>query len=91
MTISFGATSARYVRVNITANTGWTAAQLSEFEVYGDRRVRHNLALGKTMSASGTSQNYVPANADDGNASTYWESTDNALPQWLQVDLGASV
>jgi hypothetical protein len=26
----------------------------------------------------------------DGNTSTYWESTDNAFPQWLQVDLGAT-
>jgi hypothetical protein len=32
----------------------------------------------------------VPANAVDGNTSTYWESTDNAFPQWFQVDLGAS-
>jgi len=22
--------------------------------------------------------------------STYWESTNNAFPQWLQVDLGAA-
>lgn len=27
--------STRYVRLNITANTGWPAAQLSEFEVHG--------------------------------------------------------
>src|SRR5204863_61559 len=27
--------STRYVRVNITGNTGWPAAQLSEFELYG--------------------------------------------------------
>ena len=32
----------------------------------------------------------MPGNAADGDASTYWESTDNAFPQWLQVDLGAS-
>ena len=32
----------------------------------------------------------MPANAVDGNTSTYWESTDNAFPQWLQVDLGAT-
>jgi len=33
----------------------------------------------------------VPASAVDGNTSTYWESTDNAFPQWFQVDLGSSV
>ncbi|HEX3779605.1 MAG TPA: glycoside hydrolase family 3 C-terminal domain-containing protein [Pseudonocardiaceae bacterium] len=48
-----------------------------------------NLALGKTMSASGSTQNYPPGNADDGDTSSYWESTDNAFPQWLQVDLGS--
>ncbi|MEZ0090809.1 discoidin domain-containing protein [Streptacidiphilus sp. EB129] len=49
-----------------------------------------NLAAGKTMSASGYTQNYTPSNANDGNQSSYWESTDNAFPQWLQVDLGAT-
>jgi hypothetical protein len=50
-----------------------------------------NLALGQPVTASGYTQTYVPANAVDGNASTYWESTDNAFPQWFQVDLGAPV
>ncbi|HEY4456884.1 MAG TPA: glycoside hydrolase family 3 C-terminal domain-containing protein [Pseudonocardiaceae bacterium] len=49
-----------------------------------------NLALGKTMTASGYTQNYAPGNANDNNTSSYWESTDNAFPQWLQVDLGSS-
>ncbi|WP_042385124.1 discoidin domain-containing protein [Streptacidiphilus melanogenes] len=91
VTINFGATSTRYVRVNVTANSGWSAAQLSEFEIYGSSTASTNLALGKTMSDSGHTQNYVASNANDGDASTYWESTDNAFPQWLQVDLGASV
>jgi hypothetical protein len=26
----------------------------------------------------------------DGNAGTYWESANNAFPQWLQVDLGTA-
>jgi hypothetical protein len=34
---------------------------------------------------------YGAGNAGDGNANTYWESQNNAFPQWLQVDLGASV
>jgi hypothetical protein len=34
VSISFGATTARYVRVNITANTGWPAGQLSDFAVF---------------------------------------------------------
>ncbi|WP_436763846.1 CARDB domain-containing protein [Streptosporangium sp. V21-05] len=35
VTIDFGAATHRYWRVNITANTGWPAAQISEFEIYG--------------------------------------------------------
>ena len=34
VSISFAAATERYVRVNITANTGWTAGQLSDFEVF---------------------------------------------------------
>ncbi|HEV2343175.1 MAG TPA: discoidin domain-containing protein, partial [Actinocrinis sp.] len=49
-----------------------------------------NLALNQPTSASGYTQTYVPGNAVDGNTSSYWESTDNAFPQWLQVDLGSS-
>jgi hypothetical protein len=49
-----------------------------------------DLALGRAASASGYTQVYQPSNAVDGNTSTYWESTDNAFPQWFQVDLGAA-
>jgi len=50
-----------------------------------------NVALGKPVSASGLTQVYVPANAADGNNLTYWESADNAFPQWLMIDLGSAV
>ncbi|MDI5970816.1 discoidin domain-containing protein [Streptomyces sp. SL13] len=50
-----------------------------------------NLAAGRTMTSSGVSQNYVASNANDGDQNTYWESANNAFPQWLGVDLGASV
>lgn len=49
-----------------------------------------NLAAGKSMSASSSTQTYAPANAGDSNQATYWESNNNAFPQWLQVDLGGS-
>jgi hypothetical protein len=49
-----------------------------------------NLALNQPATSSGYTQTYVPANAVDGNTSSYWESTNNAFPQWFQVDLGSS-
>ncbi len=196
-TITFGSTTTRFVRLNFTANTGWPAGQVSEFEVFpgsgggtqspsvaaspsslsfGSQTVNStsgaqtvtvtnsgnaaatlspvtisgdyaqtnncpstlnagasctvsvtftptatgtrtgtltitsnapgspatvslsgtgvsattNLALNQPVTASGYTQTYAPSNAVDGNTSTYWESTDNAFPQWFQVDLGAS-
>ena len=91
VTVTFPATNTRFVRVDITANTGAASAQVSELEVYGARVSIDNLSLGKTMTESSHSQNYVASNANDGNQGTYWESVNNAFPQWLTVDLGAAV
>ncbi|WP_229068410.1 CARDB domain-containing protein [Actinoplanes sp. DH11] len=50
-----------------------------------------NLAAGKPASASG-SLGAQPASAvTDGNQQSYWESPNNAFPQWVQVDLGSAV
>src|SRR5205807_4623564 len=91
--IPFGQVTDRFVRVNITANTGWPAAQVSEFEVNGPTSgaTSANLALNQPATASSNTQNLVASNANDGNQATYWESNNNAFPQWWQVDLGASV
>ncbi|MBQ1066672.1 discoidin domain-containing protein [Micromonospora sp. D75] len=90
VTLGFTATDARYLRVVITANTGWAAAQLAELEVYGAATSSTNLALGRTMTESGHADVYGAGNANDGNAATYWESPNNAFPQWIQADLGAA-
>ena len=50
-----------------------------------------NLALGKAATASGVNGPYTAANVNDGNANSYWESPNNAFPQWVQVDLGSAV
>jgi hypothetical protein len=49
-----------------------------------------NLALNAPITASSYTQNYGPANADDGNTSTYWEGTNGAWPTTLTVNLGAT-
>ncbi|HEY0803733.1 MAG TPA: choice-of-anchor D domain-containing protein, partial [Pseudonocardiaceae bacterium] len=198
VTITFPATTAWWVRVNITANTGWPAGQLSDFEVFpsgtgsspsatlstspsslsfasqalntssgtqtvtvtdngtaaasvaaiatsGDFRQTNtcgtsiavgascnvsvtftptasgtrtgtltitsnagnspttvalsgtgggggstNLAVGKATGESSHTQAFASSNVTDGNQSSYWESVNNAFPQWVQVDLGAA-
>ncbi|WP_432889030.1 choice-of-anchor D domain-containing protein [Kribbella sp. CA-245084] len=186
--ITVPATNARYVRVNLTANSGWPAGQVSEFEVYpsggaapglttspssltfasqalntnsaaqpvtvtnngtvadsinvsitgdysqtnncgslapnasctvnvtfrptaagsrtgtltvnsntvvlsgtGAGATNTNLAAGKPTSESSHNDVYPSSNVTDGNQSTYWESANNAFPQWVQVDLGSAV
>ncbi|MEV0429194.1 discoidin domain-containing protein [Micromonospora sp. NPDC050495] len=91
VTLSFPATGARHLRITVTANTGWPAAQLAELEVYGSATSSTNLALGRPMAESSHSDVYGAGNANDGNPATYWESANNAFPQWLRADLGGAV
>jgi hypothetical protein len=49
-----------------------------------------NLSLGKATSASSTNGGFGTGNLNDGNQNSYWESTNNAFPQWAQVDLGTA-
>jgi hypothetical protein len=49
-----------------------------------------NLALHRATAESGHTQTYASGNATDGDANSYWESVNNAFPQWLQVDLGSA-
>ncbi|RDG38349.1 galactose-binding domain-containing protein [Streptomyces corynorhini] len=91
VTVTFPATRTRFVRAEFTANTVAKKAQLAALEVRAAAAASTNLALGKTLTASGHTEVYGPGNANDGNKSTYWESANNAFPQWIQADLGASV
>jgi hypothetical protein len=49
-----------------------------------------DLALNKPVTASSYTQTYVPANAVDGNTSTYWEGSNGAWPTTYTVNLGSS-
>jgi hypothetical protein len=46
-----------------------------------------DLALNQPVTASSYTQTYVPANAVDGNTSTYWEATDGVWPSTITVNL----
>ncbi|MFG1603850.1 CARDB domain-containing protein [Actinoplanes sp. NPDC049265] len=94
VTLSLSST-ARFVRLTFTANTGWPAGQLSELELYGPGGqdppppTGSNLAAGKPIEASSVTQNFVATNANDDNTGTYWEG--GAYPATLTVKLGANV
>jgi hypothetical protein len=48
-------------------------------------------AAAVSVSASSAHGEYPASNVNDGNQATYWESANNAFPQWIQADLGSSV
>ena len=56
----------------------------------GTTSANTNLALNAPVTASSYTQVYVPANAVDGNTSTYWEGTNGAWPTTFTVNLGAA-
>ncbi|GAB7043819.1 MULTISPECIES: galactose-binding domain-containing protein [Catenuloplanes] len=90
VTVPLSAT-VRHLRLSITANTGWPAAQLSTLEVWGEQTTNPaepNLALGRPTTGSSTVHSFVAANATDGNTATYWESAAGAYPATLTVALG---
>ncbi|MFY1634320.1 discoidin domain-containing protein [Solwaraspora sp. WMMB335] len=94
VSIAVGSATTRYVRLLITANTGWPAGQLAEFEVYGQSGGPPpggtNLAVGKPATASSTVHVFEAANAVDDDVSTYWEGAPGAYPSTLTVALGAN-
>ncbi|MEV1328080.1 discoidin domain-containing protein [Micromonospora costi] len=55
-----------------------------------DPAARTDLARGRPTAESSHTQAYGSANVVDGNPDSYWESANNAFPQWVQVDLGAA-
>jgi len=93
VTATFPPQTARFIRVVQTgSNSLWWS--IAEFNVYTSGTAPPptptNLALNKPATASGSTQSFAPGNAVDGNTGSYWESTNNAFPQWLQVDLGSA-
>ncbi|MGW6194586.1 carbohydrate-binding protein [Kribbella sp. NPDC055110] len=68
-------------------NGGWN---LNSLQFTSGSTAPANLAAGKPTSESSHNQSYASANVTDGDQSSYWESANNAFPQWAQVDLGSA-
>ena len=95
--VEFPAAIGRYVRVDVTLDTGVPTLQLNEFEVYGTPNVPppssgNNLALNKSVAKSTDCSCGRATAAVDGNPATFWQPlsadrTDNRNV-WLRVDLG---
>jgi hypothetical protein len=87
VTVPLAETRARYVRVGFPQR-----GELSALEVYAAQESTTNLvAAVQSVTASTSNSPYVASNAGDANQASYWESQNNAFPQWIQADLGASI
>jgi hypothetical protein len=73
-----------------TPSTSPTSASPTPTSPTSSSPTTTNLALRAQITATNHTQNYVATNADDGNTSTYWESTDGVWPAQLAVNLGAT-
>jgi hypothetical protein len=78
------------------ANSGWnsTWSDCSTWPQPGqgnpDPDPNRNLAKARPATATGSQDVYTPGKAVDGDTNTYWESTNNELPQSWTVDLGSA-
>ncbi|ADI03804.1 mycodextranase [Streptomyces bingchenggensis BCW-1] len=76
-------------------NSGWSStwSDCSSWPQPGqgnpDPDPARNLLKGRPATATGSQDVYTPGKAVDGDANTYWESTNNAFPQSWTVDLGS--
>ncbi|WP_030460875.1 discoidin domain-containing protein [Kitasatospora sp. NRRL B-11411] len=71
---------------NVSAPSGQVSATTSAATV-----PTGNLALHRPAAESSHTQGYAAGNAVDGDPNSYWESANNAFPQWLQTDLGSAL
>jgi hypothetical protein len=80
----------RYWRIQITGNTGWPAGQIAELQILSLYNGFGPWSISSFASTSESSQNggLGSSNVTDLNQDTYWESTNNVFPDWVQVDLG---
>ena len=91
VTVTFTPTAAGSASGTLSVNSSAAGSPLTvALSGTGTTAANTNLALNQPATSSGYTQTYAPGNAVDGDTSTYWESTDNAFPQWFQVDLGAA-
>ncbi|WP_234343304.1 carbohydrate-binding protein [Streptomyces sp. NRRL F-5123] len=70
-------------------NGGWNLNSLA-FTAAGGPGTPSNLAAGKATGESSHTDVYASSHVTDTDRNSYWESANNAFPQWVQVDLGSA-
>jgi hypothetical protein len=84
------ATGTRTGTLTVTSNAQNSPTTVSLTGTGAGGTTPTNLAAGKPTSESSHVQVYGSGNVTDGDQNSYWESNNNAFPQWVQVDLGSA-
>ncbi len=87
--VSFAPTAAGSATGTLSVNSSAPGSPLTVALTGSGTSSTTDLALNAAVSASSSTQTYVPANAVDGNTSTYWEATNGAWPSTITVNLGS--
>ena len=87
-----GLTAATAYSFTVTAidAAGNVSAPSNTATVTTDAAPPVNLAAGHPVTATSVNSTFAATNAVDGDANSYWESSNNAFPQSLTVDLGSA-
>ena len=88
--VTFAPTAAQAYSGNLTVGSNATDSTLTVALAGTGTGTNTDLALNQPITGSTVQQTYVAKNADDGNTSTYWESTNGTWPSTLTVDLGST-
>jgi hypothetical protein len=90
VTVTFTPTAAGSASGTLSVNSSAPGSPLTVALSGTGTSSNTNLALNAPVTASSYTQTYVPANAVDGNANTYWEATNAAWPSTFTVNLGSA-
>jgi hypothetical protein len=89
VSVSFAPTAAGAATGTLSVNSSAPGSPLTVALSGTGVTTSTDLALNTSVSASSYTQTYVPANAVDGNTSTYWEGTDGVWPTTFTDNLGS--
>ncbi len=89
VSVSFAPTAAGAATGTLSVNSSAPGSPLTVALSGTGVSANTDLALNASVSASSYTQVYVPANAVDGNTSTYWEANNGVWPSTFTVNLGS--
>lgn len=81
----------RYWRLNLTAPVSGTAYGVAEITMAIVAGGANQCTGGTAAASTSYSGSYLPANAFDANATTFWASAGSSAAEWISYDFGVGI